>query len=171
MNRIPSAEVVMQDEEILNLGLTLDELRERFPLRRRDPEDPGARICSTFFIENDIVDFVACTEAAGVEPTSMEERGIRGHGLPSGKPNVLPASWRVEVVREPSRDIDECVASLLDLIHPRVRQIRRLVASRGYAAGFLTSVTVYDEAPFYGLSPSTLQRLAEFGLEWSLDVL
>ena len=160
----------MEKDEVVNLGMTLEELRERFPLKRKDPNDPGARIRSVFFIENPVLDFLACTRAVGVEPTCTEDRRIRGHRLPSGTPNVLPALWEVEVVEEPSSEIDPCVASLLDLVHPRVEEIRGLLATRRYRAGFLTSVTVFDEEPLYGLSPSTLRRIADFGLEWSLDV-
>lgn len=161
----------MHKDETLNVGMSLDELQERFPLRRKDPEDSGARISTTLFIENETLDFVACTEAAGVEPTATNERGIRGHWLPSGKTNVLPASWRVQVVHEPSLEIDPCLAALLDLVYPRVDEIRRLLVDRDYEAGFLTSVTVFDEEPLYELSSSTLRRLAAFGLEWCLDIL
>jgi hypothetical protein len=161
----------MENDEVVNLGMSLEELRERFPLVRKDPDDPGARIRSLFFIENPVLDFLACTRAAGVEPTCTEDRRIRGHVLPSGKPNVLPALWEVAVVKEPSWEIDSCVASLLDLVHPRVEQISQLLSTHRYRAGFLTNVTVFEEEPFYGLSSSTLRRLADFGLEWSLDVL
>jgi hypothetical protein len=161
----------MRDDEILRTGMDLAELRERFPLHRNDPDDPRARIHSCFFIEGDTLDFSVCTKAVGVEPTSTEERGIRGHFLPSGRPNILPASWRIGVVHEPSADLDGCLGSLLDLVHPRVEQIKRLLSDHHYAAGFLTSVTVFDEEPSYGLSSSTLQRLAAFELDWTLDIL
>jgi hypothetical protein len=160
----------MENDEVVNLAMSLEELAERFPLKRKDPDDPGARIRSVFFIENSVLDFLACTRAAGVEPTCTEDRRIRGHRLPSGTPNVLPALWQVEVVKEPSSEIDSCVAGLLDLVHPRVERICFLLSTHRYRAGFLTSVTVFDEEPFYGLSSSTLRRLADFGLEWSLDV-
>ena len=161
---------VMGEDDILSIGLTLDEARTRYPLKRKDPTDPWARITSCFFITGDPLDLERCTKAAGTAPTSTREKRICGDLVASGRPNLFPAEWELAVVREPSVEVDACVEELLDLVSPRLRHIRRLLASCDYKAGFLTTVTVFDQTPILGLSADSLERLAAFGLDWYLDI-
>ena len=160
----------MDNNEILETGLTLDEVAKHFPLVRKNPDDPGARITTTFCITGDPLNFAECTEAVGMEPTSIQEKRTRGRWLPSGRPNILPAEWCLEVIHEPSYDVDQCVTELLDLIFPRVEQIKALLTREPYSAGFLTCVTVFEDRPIYSLSASNIKRLAAFNLSWDLDI-
>jgi hypothetical protein len=158
-------------DDILATGLTIGDVQRMFPLVRKAPDDPGARITTALWLTGEALDAAACTQAAGVAPTKVLEKRIRGHFVPSGRPNVLDPSWMLEVCHEPSYDVDACVAALLALVHPRAKDIRELVAREGYRANFETSVTIFEDAPRYGLSASTLERLAAFGFDWGLDIL
>ena len=156
-------------DDAIRTGLTLDELRRRYPLEpRKDESHPGARISSTFTVEGMALDPSRCTEAIGLEPTEVKPLRERGHHVPSGRPNVLPPSWTVKIVQEPSYEIDACLSALLDLVCPREQAIRRFVTGNHLWAGFRTWVVAWDDDPIYSLSATTIRRLAGFGYEWSL---
>jgi hypothetical protein len=159
----------MSGDEAINTGLTLDEVIKRYPLRRKDPKDPGARVVSKFWINGENLDQAACTAAVGVEPTQFLEQRVRGRFMPSGRPNILPPSWSLKVVHEPTVDVGECLGELLSMLWPRCKEIKALLGCSRYSAGFNTHVIVFEYAPICELTPVTLSRLAEFGLNWGFS--
>ena len=159
----------MSNDESINTGLTLDDVRKRFPLRRKVPADPGARVLSRFYIEGKNLDRVACSAAVGTEPSKFLDERVRGRMIPSGRPNVLPPSWSLEVVHEPTLDLDPCLGELLAMLWPRCAEIKALLSSSSYKAGIHTHVIVFEQAPICELTPVTLARLADLGLTWGFS--
>jgi hypothetical protein len=159
----------MSNDEAISTGLTLDEVAKLFPLRRKTTEDPGARVSSVFFISGETLDRSACTAAVGMEPSQFLGQRIRGRFMPSGRPNILPPEWSLTVEHEPTLELDPCMAELLAMLWPRRSEIKTLLAGSGCAAAFGTHVIVFEFMPICTLTPTTLTRLAEFGLDWNFS--
>lgn len=159
----------MSNGESISTGLNLDDVRKLFPLRRKAPEDPGARILSTFYIEGKNLDRAECTAAVGREPSNFLDERVRGRMIPGGRPNVLPPSWSLRVVHEPTLELDPCIGELLAMLWPRCAQIKALLSSSSYIASIDTHVIVFEQAPICELTPVTLARLAELGLTWGFS--
>lgn len=158
--------------EILDTGMTLDDLRESYPLERPDETDPRSLITSSFEIMGEHLDPRECSEVIGIEPTMFSaEPRTRGTWLPSGRPNVVYPFWRLELRKVPGDDINEGLISLLARLWPRREQVLLVTRRPGISAGFSTTVTIFDDRPVYRLAPETLRRLGFFELEWGLDVI
>lgn len=159
------------DEEILETGLTLDEVRRRYPLRRDDPDEPRPLVTTRFRIEGAELSVAACTKAVGLPPTRWLDHPVtKGRWQPSGRPHVEQPYWLLERVRRPSHEIDRELTELLDLLWPQREAILALATSRGCELSFATSVTLWEDAAICSLGPRTLERLVFFKGEYSLEV-
>ena len=156
----------MSNDESIYTGLTLDDVRKLYPIRRKSPENSGAHIRSQFFIIGETLERTACTAAVGMEPSEFLEQRVQGQLMPSGRPNVLSPAWSLQVVREPSLDVDGCLGELLAMLWPKRKEIKAFLEASRYQAGFDTYVIVFEDTPVCELTPVTLERLAEFGLNW-----
>lgn len=160
----------MTENKILKTGLKIDDLQDRYPLVRKVPEDPRARIRSSFVVAGPELVESTFSRIAGVNPTEFRPERTRGRWIPSGQPNVLPPEWVFEVVMEPHDDVDSCLVVLIDQLFPRAFEVAQFVGNNTFSAGFNTDITVYEEAPLCSLSAETLSKLACFGVEWSLAI-
>lgn len=161
----------MVEDEILSTGMTFEDLREKYPVPpRKDPSNPGARVKSFFFVSGESLNEAAFSNVAGTPSTEFRVERTRGRWIPSGKANVLPPEWSIEVAHDPCDDIEETVIELLNILEPRTKEISSYIRNNGLSAGFRTSVFVHEDAPLYSLSGKTFQSLAAFDLEWILDI-
>lgn len=140
-------------DDIVDTGVTIEDLKRRFPRPKRSGDDPSPLVTSQFVLEDDHLDLEACTRAIGKAPTrSSAERSIRGHHVQSGKVNIRKPYWILEIEKEPSYSTDEGMLKLLDLLWPRRKEIAALLRLKRYDAGFNTNVTIYEDRPVYCLS-------------------
>lgn len=160
------------DDEAIFTGLTIEEARKRYPERRENPDDPSPLITTVFAIEGDGLVSAEYTKVTAVEPTRTNENPpITGRLMPSGKDYRPPPFWLKQLYREPSYEIEEGLVKLLDLFWQRRQAIKELVARRGHELSFGTYVVIYEDQPLYCLTSKTMERLAEFGGEWGLDIV
>src|SRR5436305_452923 len=60
-------------------------------------------------------------------------------------------------------------AVVVSMLWPRRKEINALLRCSQYKAGFETHVIVFEYAPICELTPVTLSRLAELGLNWGFS--
>jgi hypothetical protein len=66
--------------------------------------------------------------------------------------------------------IDQCVSELLDILWPHRELISRALAEAAATGALMLSVWIHKERPVYSLSADSLQRLAELGVAYQLEV-
>lgn len=160
-----------EEEEVLYTGLTLQDAREAHPLKTPEPGDPRPLITTRFEITADDLDPLECSKLLELEPTaSAAIPQVKGKWFPSGRPHVVRPYWKLGFNKEPGDDINDGLSRLLDLLWPHREAVLQLTARPGYTAGFLTSVSIFEDRPVYGLGPETLRRLGFFGLPWGFDI-
>ncbi len=129
------------------------------------------RITTFFVIEGEGVVPAECTARIGLEATSSRAESVRRETLvPSGEPHILPPYWRLELTKEALDSTDDGLRNLLERLCPRREQVRELLRETGWKAMFGTTVTITEARPVYELSGDTIQRLAFFEAEYTLDV-
>ncbi len=79
-------------------------------------------------------------------------------------------SKRVAPNSETLDSTDDGLRRLLERLWPRREQVRQLLRETGWKAMFGTTVTITEARPVYELSGDTIQRLAFFEAEYTLDV-
>jgi len=160
-----------KENEVIFTGLTLAEARATYPRAAHDPDDPTPLITTIFWMGGEDLDPNAITKTLDLQPTRTEgQRRVYGYYLPSGAPHVKKPYWCIERTKQPSYEIDSELSLLLDQLWPKKDAIVGLLKRTGYTAALVVNVTIYKDRPLYCLSPATLQRLAFFGVEFTLDI-
>lgn len=108
-----------------------------------------------------------CTRAVGIAPTQVWRQKYE-HLL--NRHDLNAVEWMVGVEKKPLDDTDDALREVLIEVWPARDSIKNFVRANGLRAWFACSVTISDERPVYRVSPETLQKLAYFGFELSLDI-
>ncbi|HRS17773.1 MAG TPA: DUF4279 domain-containing protein [Thermoanaerobaculaceae bacterium] len=129
-------------------------------------EETRPRIRAGLTIIGEHLDPDECTAAIGIVPTAAGRKGQ----VPSNRRHPLPwGFWRLAVDQR-STDLDESVASLLDLIRGRTRQIRGILSQYGFSATVECWIDLFGESLAIELSNKTIQAIGELGANLSIDV-
>jgi len=128
------------------------------------PQAPVIKSCLA--IGADDLDPDAITQQLGLEPTRIW-RQKREHleALP-----VAKIQWVLEIETTSKDSVSEALDELIEVLWPvrdRVREVAQSATSRTW---FVSTVVIHKDRPSYDLQPATIEKLAYWGCEWSLDI-
>lgn len=114
-------------------------------------------------------DLEHCTKHIGLQPTTSKLKGSKR--TPTSKFVLQHSIWVVKRDRVPSLNLDTELAALLSIVWPARRRVKSYAEEHGLDAGFSAVITITDQRPLYLISATTLSQLAEFELEFLMDVI
>jgi hypothetical protein len=79
-------------------------------------------------------------------------------------------SWLIRKSGRPFYSTDEAVNEILDAIWPARKAIREFAKLNAVDVGINCNVTIYEDRPAYELSTNTIDRLAQIGCGFGLDI-
>jgi len=124
-------------------------------------------ITTEFYVAGDSLDPDACTRDLGIEPTEIW-RQKRPDLIP--RTDLSAVSWIIRISKRPYYSVDEAVAEILDVIWPARQSVQEFVSKNAVDVGINCNVTIAVDRPVYELSRRTIERLADIGCEFGLDI-
>lgn len=115
-------------------------------------------------ISGDSLDFDQCSEAIGLQPSSVFERPYHYDSSMVGA-----RQWSLVTDKSELESVDDAIAGLLKLV-PSVSKIVKFLAEGGYDLEIGCSIDVYEDRPLYELSNDTIEKLFSLKARFSMEI-
>ena len=124
----------------------------------------SSKISASITISGDSLDFDQCSEAMGVQPSSVFERPYDYDSSIVGA-----RQWSLETEKLELESVDDAIACLLKILPP-ISEVSRFIEERGYDLEVVCSVDVYEDRPLYELSKETIAKLFCLKARFSMEI-
>lgn len=132
-----------------------------------DAKSDAPLISTEFFVAGDSFDTEACTRLFGMNPTEVWRQ--KRQELVD-RPDISNVAWLIRKSKRPLYSVDDAVNEVLDVVWPARQAIRDFADQNAVDIGINCNVTIYEDRPVYELSRQSINRLAQIGCSFGLDI-